>query len=163
MRKIIFSALAAFTIVTSTNTGFAQEYKIGNLEIDHLKARATLPGSPVSGGYMTIHNLGDKADRLVSVEVDFAGKTEIHEMSIENDVMKMRPLPDGIEISAGGEVTLEPGGYHVMFMGLSGQLKKGEKRKATLTFEKAGKIDVEFSVEVIKPKKAMDHSNHSSN
>lgn len=163
MRNILFSALAALTFICSTIPGFAQEYKIGNLEIDHPKARATLPGSPVSGGYMTIRNSGKETDRLLAVEVDFAGKTEIHEMSVENDVMKMRQMPDGIEIPAGGEVSLEPGGYHVMFMSLNEQLKKGEKRKATLIFEKAGKLDVDFSVEVIKPKKAMDHSNHSTN
>ncbi len=140
-------------------SAFAHEYKLGNLEIIHPQARATLPNAPVSGGYMTIKNNGDTADRLVSASVDFAGKTEIHEMAMENDVMKMRQLADGLEIPAGGEVVLKPGGYHVMFMQLGEQLKEGEKRKATLTFEKAGTIEVEFNVEVIEGMKKMEHSN----
>ena len=64
--------------------------------------------------------------------------------------MKMRQLADGLEIPAGGEVVLEPGGYHVMFIGIDSQFKDGETRKATLTFEKAGAIELEFQVEDIR-------------
>ncbi len=155
-------SLAIAITAMAIGAAFAHDYKLGNLEIMHPHARATLPGAPVSGGYMVIRNTGDAPDRLISASVDFAGKTEIHEMAMENDVMKMRELADGLEIPAGGEVVLKPGGYHVMFMMLKEQLNEGESRKATLTFEKAGSIEVEFAVENIEAMKKMDHSGHSN-
>lgn len=162
MQKLIQELAAAVTItLIMIGSAFATDYKLGDLEIMQPKARATLPGAPVSGGYMTIKNNGDTPDRLIAASVDFAGKTEIHEMAMENDVMKMRELADGLEIPAGGEVVLKPGGYHVMFMQLGEQLKKGEMRKAVLTFEKAGTIEVEFAVDDIAgmKKMKMNHSN----
>jgi hypothetical protein len=71
-------------------------------------------------------------------------------MAMEGDVMKMRQLADGLEIPAGGEVVLKPGGYHVMFIGIDSQFKDGETRNVKLTFEKAGSIDLEFEVKDIK-------------
>lgn len=162
MKKLIQELVAAVGItLIMAASAFAMDYKIGDLEIIQPQARATLPGAPVSGGYMIIRNTGDTPDRLVSASVDFAGKTEIHEMAMENDVMKMRELADGLEIPAGKEVMLKPGGYHVMFMKLGEQLKEGEARKASLTFEKAGTIEVEFAVVNIEgmKKMKMNHSN----
>ncbi|MDP3526661.1 MAG: copper chaperone PCu(A)C, partial [Hoeflea sp.] len=101
---------------------------------------------------------GAEADRLVAGEAPFAERMEIHEMAMDGDVMKMRQLADGLEIPAGGEVVLKPGGYHVMFIGIDSQLKDGEIRKATITFEKAGTIELEFQVEDIKAMQGqMDH------
>lgn len=142
-------AFTAAVFGLCTSSALADDYKLGTLEIDHPHARATPPNAPVSGGYMTIRNTGAVPDRLVSGEAEFADRIEIHEMSMENDVMKMRELADGIEIPAGGEVELKPGGYHIMFIGLDGQLTDGQSRTVTLTFEKAGSIDVDFSVETI--------------
>ena len=76
--------------------------------------------------------------------------------------MKMRLLPDGVAVPAGGEVAFKPGGYHVMFMDLKQPLKKGDKVKATLTFEKAGTADVEFNVEDIGAP-APEHHHGASN
>ncbi len=78
-----------------------------------------------------------------------AGRTEIHEMAVTNGVMTMRPLADGIAIPAGGKVEFKPGGYHVMFMELKQPLRQGERFKGTLTFEKAGSVEVEFAVEAV--------------
>ena len=155
-------ATIAITMMLAVSA-FAHEYKLGALEIDHPHARATMPGAPVSGGYMVIRNTGSEADRLIAGSADFAGKVEIHEMKMEDDVMKMREVEGGLEIPAGGEVILKPGGYHVMFMKLGEQLEEGQKRKVTLTFEKAGTIELDFNVEVVKPG-GMNHGkmNHSS-
>jgi copper(I)-binding protein len=139
--------LAWASMVMSYLPSLANDYQVGDLVIQQPSAKATLPGAPVSGGYMLIKNNGDSADRLISASVDFAGKTEIHEMAMENDIMKMRELPDGIEIPAGGEIVLKPGSHHLMFMQLREQLKEGENRKATLTFEKAGTVEIDLSVE----------------
>lgn len=155
--RTLLGAMAALAL--STASLLAHDYKVGTLEIMHPVARATPPGAPVSGGYMMIKNTGAEADRLIAGSVDFAGKVEIHEMTMDGDVMKMREVEGGLEIPAGGEVELRPGGYHVMFMKLGEQLKPGEKRKATLTFEKAGNVEIEFNVEEIKPghNMKMDH------
>jgi copper(I)-binding protein len=148
--KNIALTLTAALLAFSATAAFADDYKLGSLEIAYPYARATPPNAPVSGGYMVIRNTGAEADRLISGTAGFAKRVEIHEMTMENDVMKMRELPDGLEIPAGGEVELRPGGYHVMFIGLDGQLKDGESRPVTLTFEKAGSIEVEFNVENIQ-------------
>ena len=149
MNRITVLLSAALLSLSAAAAG-AHDYKLGTLEIEHPYARATPPNAPVSGGYMTIRNTGAEADRLMTGAADFAERVEIHEMAMDGDVMKMRQLADGLEIPAGGEVVLKPGGYHVMFIGIDSQLKDGEIRKATVTFEKAGTIELEFQVEDIK-------------
>ena len=139
--------LSAAILGLSSAVASTHDYKLGSLEIEHPFARATPPNAPVSGGYMTIQNNGETADRLISGAADFADRVEIHEMKMEGDVMKMRQLADGLEIPAGGEVELKPGGYHIMFIGIDSQFKDGETRSATLTFEKAGSIDIDFKVQ----------------
>jgi len=127
----------------------AQEFKAGSLVITQLWSRATAGGAKVGAGYMTITNTGNEPDRLVGGSLPQAGKFELHEMSMEDNVMKMRPLPGGLEIKPGQAVKLEPGGYHVMFMELKEPLKQGEVLKGKLTFEKAGTVPVEYKVGAI--------------
>ncbi|MFB2550005.1 copper chaperone PCu(A)C [Ensifer soli] len=139
---------------------FAHEFKLGDLEIVHPWSRATPPGAKVAAGYLKIRNDGSAPDRLVSVTGAIAGRGEIHEMNVDgNGVMTMRPLPDGLEIPAGGEVELKPGGFHIMFLDLKEPAKEGVKFKGTLTFEKAGSIDVEYAVDKAggAPQKQDDH------
>lgn len=144
------ASLVALTL--SASAVFAHDFTLGTLEIDHPASRATLPGQPVGGGFMTITNKGAEADRLVSIAApDVSDDVQLHEMAVENDVMKMRHLPDGIEIPAGATVELKSGGLHVMFMRIKHPFKEGETFKATLTFEKAGTIDVEFAIGAAKP------------
>ncbi|MBW8639953.1 DUF1775 domain-containing protein [Hoeflea sp. WL0058] len=136
--------------------------KVGDLEIDQPYARAAPPNAPVSAGYMVIRNTGAEGDRLVGGSVDFADHLEVHEMKMDGDVMKMRELSDGLEIPAGGEVVLKPGGFHIMFMKMKEQLKPGETRKVTLEFEKAGTVELELPVRDMKGGHGShDHSGHS--
>lgn len=160
--RIGVTALAAAFVLVSAQTVLAHEYKAGSLEIVHPWARATPPGAAVGGGYTTIKNEGDEADRLVSASAEIADKTEIHEMKVEDGVMKMSPLPDGIEIPAHETVKLAPGGFHIMFMHLKGPLKQGERIPGTLTFEKAGTVKVEFAVEAIGATAPGGESDHGS-
>ena len=141
--------IAAFIAVTIANSAFAHDYKLGPLVIDHPWSRATPKGAAVAGGYMKITNTGTTPDRLVSGSTEVARRFEIHEMSMEGGVMKMRELSNGLEIPPGATIELKPGSYHVMMTNLSRQLTKGERVKASLTFEKAGKIDIEFAVEAV--------------
>jgi len=152
------SILIAAVIALVANAASAHEYKAGSLEIKRPWARATPKGAAVGGGYMTIVNTGATADRLVSFSSPAAGKFEMHEMKMDNGVMKMRPLSNGIEIKPGQTVEFKPGSYHLMFMGLKAPFEKGQRVKGTLTFEKAGKVEVEYAVEAIGATPAVDHS-----
>jgi periplasmic copper chaperone A len=127
----------------------AKDVIVGNLRISAPWARATPHGAGVGGGYLKIINIGTAPDRLIGGSSEIAARFEVHEMSMDNGVMKMRMLTHGLEIKPGQTVELKPGGYHVMFMNLKHQLKKGDHFKSTLVFEKAGKVDVDFTIEGI--------------
>ncbi len=127
----------------------AEDVTVGPFKISSAWTRATPKGASVGGGYLTITNAGAAPDRLLAGSSDVSSRFEIHEMSMDNGVMKMRPVAKGIEIKPGQTVEFKPGGYHVMFVGLKQPLAQGEGVKATLVFEKAGKVDVTFAVEGI--------------
>ncbi len=144
-----FIVVVALVVAALVIPAQAEEVTAGPLKISALWARATPKGASVGGGYMKITNTGSTPDRLVSGTTDIASRFEIHEMSMDNGVVKMREVTNGIEIKPGQTIELKPGGYHVMFVGLKGGLEKGQRIKATLQFEKAGKVDVDFNVEGI--------------
>lgn len=135
-------------------------WSLGDLTIAGAFSRATLPNAPVGGGFLTVTNAGSEDDTLVAASTAVAGRTEIHEMAMEGEVMKMRALTDGLPIPAGATVELKPGGFHLMFMELTGSLVEGETFTVTLTFEKAGEIEVPISI-AGPGAKGMDHSGHS--
>jgi periplasmic copper chaperone A len=142
-----FQAIALATFLAlATIPAIAQEFKAGDITITKPWSRATPKGAEVAVGYLIIHNDGATPDKLLGGSADFAGNLEIHEMSMENGIMRMRELKSGLEIPAHGEVGLSPRGYHLMFTNLKRQLKKGESVKAALAFEHAGTIAVEFKV-----------------
>lgn len=120
--------------------------KAGNLTIAAPWSRATPNGAKVGGGYLTITNNGATPDRLIGASSSLAAKTEIHEMSMTDGVMQMRPLGEGLTIKPGETVELKPGGNHIMFMDIAQPFKQGDAVKATLTFEKAGSVEVQFAV-----------------
>jgi uncharacterized protein YcnI/copper(I)-binding protein len=130
----------------SHETAAPQTYKAGNLVITAPWVRATPRGAPVAGGYLTITKNGREPDRLVGGSFAAAGRFEVHEMSMEGGVMRMRPVADGLEIKPGQTVELKPGGLHLMFMGLKEQLKPGDTVKGTLEFAKAGTVEVAYPV-----------------
>ncbi|KQY20969.1 DUF1775 domain-containing protein [Rhizobium sp. Root483D2] len=115
--------------------------KAGSLEISGGAVKAMLPGAKVGGGGFIIKNNGSEDDTLLSVESPAAGRVELHEMTMQNDVMKMRKLEEGIAIPDGETVTLQSGGLHLMFMEVKTPFAEGDSIPVTLTFEKAGKVD----------------------
>ena len=125
----------------------AEEVKAGDLVISQAWSRATPSGAKVAGGYLTIENKGTAPDKLVSVSAEIAGKADLHEMTTENGVMKMRPLDKGLVIEPGKTVKFAPGGYHLMLQELKAPLKQGDKVPVTLEFEKAGKVAVSLDVQ----------------
>jgi periplasmic copper chaperone A len=143
MRHSFFTL--ALALALSAAPALAQEFKGGDIVIEQPWARATPKGAEVGSGYVTIQNKGVAPDRLTGGSADF-GAVEVHQMSSANGVSQMRELKDGLAIPAHGSVAFSPGGYHLMFTHLTHPLTKGESAKATLNFEHAGPIEVEFSV-----------------
>lgn len=132
----------------------ANDYRLGPLVVDHPWARPTLPGQRAGGGYLSIHNTGTTADRLLGGSMPGAAAVEVHEMRMDGDVMRMRELK-ALDIPAGRLVKLEPGGLHLMLTGLKAPLKIGDKLPLELRFEKAGAIAVVLHVQS-KPAPAAD-------
>ena len=163
--KSIAYALAASLLLAAPS--FAHGYKIGDLSIGHPWSRATPGGAKIGGGYLSITNNGTSPDKLVGGSLSSADHIEFHTMKMDNGVMQMRPIEGGITIKPGETVKFEPGGDHVMFMGLKSPLKEGDMVKGQLTFEKAGTVDVEYKVDAVgsagpaggmSGMKGMDHS-----
>lgn len=138
----------------------AASVKTGDLELTGAFSKAMLPGQPVGGGFVTIANSGSADDKLVSATSDVAGRVELHEMAMQGEVMKMRKLDDGIAVPAGQTVELKPGGLHFMFFEVKKPFAEGDKVPVTLTFEKAGKVDITLSVQSAKPGEASEHKHH---
>ena len=156
------AALAALTFAApfAASVAKAHDYTVGDLKVHHPYSRATPPGARTGAGYLRIENTGSADDRLVAVTCDCAEASEIHEMSMDNNVMRMRQLPDGLAVPAGETVALEPRGYHLMFIGLKQPFVLDEAFEATLTFEKAGEVTVEFAIDTPQGGKATGHHNH---
>ena len=146
-----------FAVAVVASGFFGQASYAGELSVMHPTVQAPVPGAKVAGGYLQIVNQSGEADRLIGIEADFAGKSEIHEMKMVEGVMQMRALKNGVEIPDGETVALERGGYHIMFMKVGEQLHPGKTRKVTLVFEKQGRREVDFSVKSLAD--TMNHSN----
>lgn len=139
-RRTLLAALTALPLFAS-----AAGATTDTVEIVDGYARATAPGAMAGAAYLTIRSLGP-ADRITGVSSAAAARTEIHE-SVETDgMMQMRPV-DALDLPAGGEVALAPGGLHVMLIGLTGPLVVGESLALTLQFEHAGAVTVTLPVE----------------
>ena len=143
MTGLTFAAIAFATMAQ------AHEFKVGDLQIGHPWTRETPGGAKIAGGYLSVTNNGKEADRLIGGSFEASERLEVHEMKMEGDVMKMRPLADGIDIKPGETIKLAPGGVHLMFLDLKRPLKKDDMVKGQLQFQKAGKVDVEFKVDAI--------------
>ena len=146
MKNGVFRVVACIWLMLFAAASAAGEYKVGDIVIEHPQIRATPPGAPVSAGYLVVNNIGTQADTLIAVNAPFSEKAEIHEMKMDDGVMKMRPLANGIEIPAGGQVTLKPGGRHLMFMKLRQNLKIGSRHAVTLRFQSAGEVVIDMLV-----------------
>jgi copper(I)-binding protein len=162
--RIAVAALAAALLFVGAHGVLAAEAPAAALKIEQPWSRATPPGAKVAGGYLVIENAAAAPDRLQAATAEIAGRTEIHEMSVTDGIMRMRKLSDGLAVPGSGEVRLEPGSYHLMFMDLKRGIAKGERFKGTLVFEKAGPVEVEFVVQGIgdtKPPPMDAHGDHA--
>jgi hypothetical protein len=156
MRFVVAAAAALLLSVPS----LAQTFKAGPIEIDRPWSRATAAKAQVGAGFLKLSNTGKAPDRLIAIKSAVSNRIEIHTMSMENGVMQMRELKNGLTIPAGAEVVLQPGAEHIMFMGLAGPIQTGADFKATLVFERAGEVEVTFKVEAPGAKPANDAHQH---
>jgi len=150
MKKVIKSVLLASAFVATTVFASGNEVKVGNLKIENPQARATVPAQKMSGGFMKIENDSTAADKLISASSSVSKSMELHTMSIDNNVMRMREVKS-IDLPAKSKVELRPGGLHLMFIDLNKQLKAGDIIPVKLKFEKAGEVEVKFQVMGNKP------------
>ena len=125
----------------------AQEFKAGNITIEHAWARPSAGTTKLSAAYMTLKNGGKEADTLKSASSPVAEKVEVHENIMDNGVMKMRQVQGGLAIPAGGEVNLKPGGVHIMLIGLKQNLELGQTVPLKLSFANAGDTEIQAKVE----------------
>ncbi|MDW7982983.1 MAG: copper chaperone PCu(A)C [Thermomicrobium sp.] len=132
----------------STMPTVQNEFRSGPLVIRNVWARAATQSDGMSAVYMLIENAGDQPDRLLHAHCDAAQTVELHETKMEGGVMKMQPV-DGIVVPAKGSVALQPGGLHVMLIGLTRDLNPGDTVDLELHFEQAGHVPVRAVV--VKP------------
>jgi periplasmic copper chaperone A len=150
MRKEWIAAAAAFMLASAGAQ--ANEYKLGDITVEHPWARPTAGNTGLGAAYFVLKNGGEQTEVLKSVSSPDADIAQIHENINENGVMKMRPV-EGLKIPPGGTVAFEPGGYHVMLIGLKHDLEEGHSIPLKLTFAHAGSVDVEVKIEK-KPEEA---------
>jgi copper(I)-binding protein len=128
---------------------YAADYSVGSIKITQPWARATPKGASAGAAYLTITNGGTTPDRLSCASSDVSAQCQIHSMTMDNGVMKMRPVEGGLEIKPGETITLKPSSLHLMLMDLKQPLEAGKTATATLQLQNAGTVKVEFPVVAI--------------
>jgi copper(I)-binding protein len=146
------TGLAALSFAALAFAGFAswahaEDFKVKDIVIVQPFAPPSIPGMTSGGAYLNLENQGKSADRLVSASSPRAKRVEIHTMSMDGGIMRMREI-GGIDLPPGAKVSMLPRhGYHLMLMDLTAPLKEGETLPLTLTFEKAGSVEVKARVQ----------------
>ena len=158
MNRIL--GLVTTLFLGSLSFAHAHGVTVGTMEIIHPAIPAPPAGAKSAAGYLEIVNAGDAADRLLGVETAIAKRAMLHATDHGADGVARMIHLDAIDIPADGTVLLEPGGLHIMLMGLTGPLTEGDMIPATLVFERAGRVAIEFSVDAPAgtDHSRMDHS-----
>jgi hypothetical protein len=146
IRRCAAAAVALSLATVSATAVQAKDYAVGSILIIQPWARATPKGASAAAAYMTITNNGAAPDRVSCVSSDASAGCQIHTMTMDNGVMKMRPVEGGLEIKPGETVTLKPSSLHVMLTNLTHPLEQGQGVKLTLKFEHAGTVEVEYPI-----------------
>ncbi|MFN0043284.1 MAG: copper chaperone PCu(A)C [Alphaproteobacteria bacterium] len=144
MTSMTIRALAARAILSTATMVAAHEFKHGELRIAHPWARATTIDR--TAAYLQISNVGSEGDRLLGAEAEIAERVELHMTKTESGVARMLPV-DAIAVPARKTIALEPGGYHIMLVGLKRKLAANDTVPLTLVFERAGKVAVQLAVQ----------------
>ena len=155
--KILFMVF----LFTKSSTSFSETVSIKGLIFSDFRINKVIANNKTTSGYLTIENTNKKTDRLIYLESNFSEKTELHNMIVENDIMKMKHIDKGIIIKANSKLNFRPGGYHIMFMKLLKPLLIKNKYEVRFIFENAGtillKIPIKAKINVSKEKKVHHH------
>jgi copper(I)-binding protein len=149
MKKNLATICLSLVLSTQAFAGDAGMAKVGDVMIHDGWARASIGSAPNSAAYMTLMTEGAEMDKLLGASSPAAESVELHTHLMEDGVAKMRPV-EAIEVAPGAPTVLEPGGLHVMLMGLKGTLEEGDAMPITLTFEKAGEVSLDMPIRGIK-------------
>ena len=142
-RRFVLGAAIAAAFAPAA---FAHSYELGSLKIGHPWARATVAAN--GGAFLSVDNTGATPDRLLRASTDVATSVQLHTHIKDGDIMRMRKV-EAVDLPAGKKIVFEPGGYHIMLLGLKKKLVEGERFALTLEFEKAGKVT--FDIAIDKP------------
>ena len=140
-RRFVLGAAIAAAFAPAA---FAHSYELGSLKIGHPWARATVAAN--GGAFLSVDNTGATPDRLLRASTDVATSVQLHTHIKDGEIMRMREVA-AVDLPAGTKVVFEPGGYHIMLLGLKKKLVEGERFPLTLEFEKAGKITVDIAID----------------
>ena len=151
--KAVLYGLAASLVLLSaqllTTSGRASDYRIGSIVITQPWARATPKGASTGAAYMTITNTGSAPDRVSCVSSDVSAECQIHIMTMEGSVMKMRRVEGGLEIKPNETAAFKPSALHLMLIHLKHSLEQGKTVKVMLNFDNAGTVEVGYPIEAI--------------
>ena len=160
--SFIAAALAAAVLVLAPQPSRAHETKAGPLTISDMWTRATVGTTRPGVAYFTVTNAGTEADRIVAASSPLAARVEMHRSVMKGGMMTMEPVT-ALEVPAGGKLSLAPGGYHLMLMGLKQPLEAGQMLPLTLTFARQGKVAIRLHIKALgagKEMKGMEGMGH---
>ena len=159
--RSISKILFIFFLFTKSSTSFSETVSIRGLVFSDFRINKVIANNKTTSGYLTIENTNKKSERLVYVESNFSEKTELHNMIVKNDIMKMKHMNEGIIIKANSKLNFKPGSYHIMFIKLLKPLQIKNKYEVKFMFQNAGtillKIPVKAKINVSKEKKVHHH------
>lgn len=161
LSRLGFALLACTLSLAAFSVAKATEQVVGDLTLKTPWIRASVPGQVNGAGYVQIDNKAAQADRLISATTNGVNRVELHTIITDNGVAKMREVP-GIDVPAKVGVKLMPGGFHIMFLGLSAPFKADTIVSVTLKFEKAGEVKVDFEIKppTFNPGATSGHGSH---
>jgi copper(I)-binding protein len=154
MKDLLFFSIGL--LVSALPMATLADQAAGTIEIEGAYVRAVPPGQPNSAAFMTLKNEGDADHALVAASSDVSEVVELHTHIHEEGMMRMRQI-ERIDVAAGGEQTLEPGGLHLMLIGLQRQLQPGDTVSLNLEFDDGSSVDVEAPV---RPIEGMSDEHH---
>ena len=143
-KVVIICSLLIYIIFHSFS--FAEDIMFNGLIISDFWIKESIGNSSTTSGYITIKNNNEFDDYLVEIKSNISNKAEVHQMIVENDIMKMKSLVGGIKVKAKSIIYLKPGANHIMFMKLQNKIKLNSVHQVNLVFQKAGKLILNMPV-----------------
>jgi copper(I)-binding protein len=145
MKSLVLATGLVLALGAEVWAGEAGMAKVGDIMIEGGWARASIGKAPNSAAYMTVMTQGDAPDQLIGAATPIADAADLHTHIMDGDVAKMRPV-EAIEVTPDQPAVLEPGGFHIMLMGLKQPLHEGDAFPLTLTFKNAGEVTLDVPI-----------------